>query len=91
MTLHTESISPLGSRLLLRPVVAPGRVGLIHLAPETQAAYVSLQGEVIARGADVEDWRLQPGARVIYRQARAYPLDPELVTVWEEDCVGIVD
>lgn len=60
-------MTPLGARLLMKPIPPPDHVGSLWV-PESSENFTLLQAEVLARGSGVSDWRLQPGARVICRK-----------------------
>jgi len=82
---------PLGARLMLRAPAAPDRVGSLWLPPAAEKSYTLQQGEIVARGAAVRDWRLQPGAHVVCRKFGGVPLDASSATwiVSEEDVLAI--
>lgn len=60
-------MTPLGARLLLKPIPAPDHIGSLWV-PRSSEDFTVLQAEVLARGPRVMDWRLQPGARVVCRK-----------------------
>jgi len=84
------TLEPLGARLIVRPAATPDRVGSLYIPPEAEETFRSCQAEIVARGPDVSDWRLQPGAHVIVRRFGAAEIGDGLATIWEDDVIGIV-
>ena len=83
-------MEPLGDRLLLRPVAVPQKLGLLWLPPQATESFSICQAEIVARGAAVEDWRLQPEVRVIVRRFGRAQLDEETWVVREENVLAIL-
>lgn len=80
---------PLGARLLLKAIPAPEYVGRLWV-PQSSEDFTVLQAEVVARGPAVEDWRLQPGARVVCRKYNRAPVADGLWAVNEAAVVAIL-
>ena len=68
----------------------PERVGLLWLPPAAGENYTICQAEIVARGKDVEDWRLQPGVRVVVRRFGRAALNDTTWVVGEKDVLALV-
>ena len=76
--------------MLLRAVKVPQKLGLLWLPPQATESFSICQAEIVARGAAVEDWRLQPEVRVIVRRFGRAQLDDETWVVREENVLAIL-
>jgi len=84
-------LQPLGDRLLLQLPRAPEKIGRFWIPPAAAQDYVLCQAEIVARGDDVHDWRLQPGARVICKRFGRAILSDRLFVVWEHEVLAMID
>src|SRR5262245_43698005 len=85
-----SNLEPLGSRILVRPIKAPDKIGSIWIVPATQDEFRISQAEVVARGNRVQDDRLQPGLRIICRRFGKTEISGDLAVVHEWDVLAIV-
>lgn len=82
-------MTPLGSRLLLKPIPPPDHVGTLWV-PQSSEDFTVLQAEVVERGPKVYDWRLQPGARVVCRKYNRVPVAGDHWIADESSVVAIL-
>ena len=68
----------------------PERVGLLWLPPASEENYTICQAEIVATGKDVEDWRLQPGVRVVVRRFGRAALNDTTWVIGEKDVLALV-
>lgn len=89
---HAAHVIPLGARVTVRVPDAPAKIGSLWVPDTAKESYTICQAEVVARGKDVRDQRLQPGALVITKRFGGVPHDTDrsLWTVWEEQILAIV-
>jgi len=86
------NVEPLGNRITLKTPETPNRINSIWIPPEAEQNYSVCQGEIVARGSQVKDVRLQPGLRVITQRFGGHPHDRDrtLWTVYETSVLAIV-
>lgn len=82
-----------GDNVVVEPVIAPEKVGDIHVPEGFQAALARRTGKVVAVGPEVEG--LEPGMTVVLTAGMDFVVDysrgtPHLVTS-QKHCVCIVD
>ena len=68
----------------------PNRIGRIWLPEQSAAEFRISQAEIVARGPDVQDDRLQAGLRIIVRRFRKSELEDGLTAILESDVLAIV-
>lgn len=85
-------IEPLGNRLTLRTPKAPDKIGNIWLPEQAKESYTVCQAEIVARGPEVSDLRLQPGLTVVTKRFGGFAHDGEreVFTVYESHILAIV-
>jgi co-chaperonin GroES (HSP10) len=76
---------------LVKDVPVPNRIGRIWLPEQSAAEFRISQAEIVARGSEVQDDRLQPGLRIIVRRFRKTELEDDLVAILESDVLAIVN
>ena len=83
-------LRPLGPRLLLKAPPAPEKIGLLWIPDQAKEQFTVCQAEVLARGPQVSDARLQPGCRVIAKRFGGVKQPDGTWLVYERDVLAIV-